>query len=307
MAIELIERYRSQIVSKLFDSKTFPIAWDTLYRPEIERVLGTSPDSQAVRRLGEHLYQVFRESHRQRAGGLPDRAQSTVARAGQAWERLACWYLNLGLIGTRAVVVKRRLDTPQRIRDALSVTIQDRATNSESDLVAMVLDFQAEVPAFAPRDKISSIARAIDAALSVERTRVGVIQCKTNWNDNAQAVMLWNAVYGTAFASHPISGISLGKNGAMLHDFNHPFYAFLTVPTQKPETFKPEKLAVARLANLSGGRFWALPSQEGIARNISAMFQDSHLFGPATQNWDAVLTEELRARSLPEYQIPALA
>src|SRR5690606_33300354 len=57
---------------------------------------------------------------------------------GHAWEGLVCWYLNLCLVGTRAVVIKNPIQWPTPVRDALTVTYGNVRTNKESDLLGIV-------------------------------------------------------------------------------------------------------------------------------------------------------------------------
>lgn len=303
MSTPIIEEYRRLVVGSLFERDAFVASWERLYLPEIVRVLGKTPTAENVLELGRNLYRVFRQSHKAEHSEV-SRDQSSLASAGEAWERLVCWYLNLGLVGSRAVIVKRRSDVPRQIQDALAVTIQDRATNSESDLVAVGLGFLGEPPVLADTFSLKTLVSQLETALSKTSTTVGVIQCKTGWNDNAQAPMLWNAVYLEAFSGASVAGLNLGRNGHKLGDFGRFFYSFVTVPSQPVSRFSNTSLAVVRLASLSGKRFWAWRSEPGIARNISEMFRDGATFGPMTEAWDSRLTAALAAGPRPEFRIP---
>lgn len=305
MASPEIERYRAAIVESLF-ADTFLRAWEAVYRPAVERSLGPKVDAHGVLRLGGDLYSVFRSAF-QAHGSNDSRGQSGVAEAGSNWERLVAWYLNLGLLGTNSVVVKVRSQVPKKICDALAITIADKSTNSESDLVAVTVGVRDGSLKF-PEGALSAarMAACIDDALDKGRTRVGVVQCKTSWADNSQAVMLWNLVYGEAREGR-LRGVTSGRNGHRLSDFGGFFYTFVTVPTQRLEVFKPTSLAVLRLRNLSGGKFWAAPTSDSIARNIGEVFRDDATFGPDTPHWDRSLDTFLAHVRRPEFRISALA
>lgn len=95
-----------------------------------------------------------------------------------------------------------------------------------------------------------------------------IIQCKTNWNDNAQVPMLWDAVYA---ADRFRNGITVGQNGYSIRNVDMFTYSFATVPTVKLEKIKKDSTCVLRVRNLSGGNYWGLPSQIGIADSLKEM------------------------------------
>ena len=102
-----------------------------------------------------------------------------------------------------------------------------------------------------------------------EKIEVGVIQCKTNWNDNAQIPMLWGIVYSSSgFTRH---NISIGREGFSMKDLSRFTYSFVTVPTNNSE-YKANSVAVKRVINLSGGNYWGKPSQSGVSNSIKEIF-----------------------------------
>jgi hypothetical protein len=102
-----------------------------------------------------------------------------------------------------------------------------------------------------------------------DKLEVGIIQCKTNWNDNAQIPMLWEIVYSsTGFRN---KNITIGKNGFKITDFKKFFYAFATVPSGKTN-YKASGLPVQRVYNLSGGNYWGKASQSGIAHSLKEIY-----------------------------------
>src|SRR5690625_7971017 len=82
--------------------------------------------------LGDELGDIFRLT------AVSGRSQSTVSGAGNAWEALVCWYLNLNLIGSRTVVVKQKKSLiPEPVRQALTVSYGTFPSGTESDLIAI--------------------------------------------------------------------------------------------------------------------------------------------------------------------------
>lgn len=302
---DVVETYRAEIVKSLFRAPSFSLAWDNLYRRELDAILGPSPDHKSILELGVRMREVFKRQHTLQRGEGPTRTQAELSISGNAWESLVCWYLNLGLLGTSAVVAKQRAHVPKQVRDALSVTVQDSTVNSEADLVAVGFAFNDE-PLLTGRSRSVEAARvALEGTLNKPKTLVGVVQCKTNWKDNVQSVMLWNAIYNQAAKAGAIEGLSVGMNGHNLRDFDRFFYSFVTVPTNEPNhtsTLAP----VTRLATLSGKKYWAAPPVKGVARNISEIFRDAACFQSVTPNWDANLDRELSQRNRPEFHVSVL-
>ena len=48
------------------------------------------------------------------------------------------------------------------------------------------------------------------------------------------------------------------SEGFMQAFTDHNYYAFVTVPTNQIDNFKPTSVSVARVKNLSGGNYWGL-------------------------------------------------
>ncbi len=180
------------------------------------------------------------------------------------WEILICWYLNMILVGSDAIVLRpSKRFTPKVIQEALTVKILGVATNKEADLLAFSL----------PTSGLSGLPSStdIDASMraATKSSNLTVIQCKTNWNDNAQAPMLWDIVYNAQNLRLPT--VAVGEGGFSPYSFQNFSYAFMTVPTNTGgiSTFKRDTTAVVRVRGLSGGNFWGHPSAPGIADSIS--------------------------------------
>jgi hypothetical protein len=106
---------------------------------------------------------------------------------------------------------------------------------------------------------------------------VTVVQCKTNWNENAQIPMLWDMVYNTKDFRDP--RIEVGIKSRNLSDLKWFAYAFVTVPTNRLELYKPTTLAVRRVHELSGGNYWGRETKSGVARSVQEIFAGARI-GP---------------------------
>ncbi len=138
-------------------------------------------------------------------------------------------------------------------------------TNTESDLIVIVFPDSFSFPPLGV--KFSDLSALIEPKIAT--FELGVIQCKTNWNDNAQVPMLWDMIYrAKGFNDH---SISIGRNGSSIYDLRKFTYSFVTVPTQK-DPYKATDMAVKRVRNLSGGNYWGKPSQNGVAMNVCEIF-----------------------------------
>ncbi len=242
------------------DAKKKP--WD-LYRESILEILGPKPTAQQVFELGSNLKRIFNSEER-------TRSQSDLSRGGSSWEILVVWYLNLIFWDTNVVAMCPRVKLlPPVVREAMTVKIKNVPTTKEADVIVI------EVPT---NDSTMQFDRdSIDVAIreNPSKTRVGVVQCKTNWNDNAQIPMLWNALY----AAHDlkVQNVAIGVNGYSPSSFGRFTYAFATVPTNTAKNglnydFKPDSTAVVRVQGLTGGNYWGNPSISGVADSMSEYF-----------------------------------
>ena len=252
-----LDKFRLQQMKAIARQKSIKNSWP-IFEPALRKILGPNPTAQDIFDLGDHLSDVF-------TSNAVSRTNTTVAQGGYAWECLVAWYLNLVMYGTNAVVVKPTSQfLPAPIKHATAVTISSTRTNTESDLVA----FRVE-----PRSGGKSHdIRSLELALSTDanKTDVSVIQCKTNWNDNAQIPMLWGLIYD-AKGTISIQNVSIGTNGLSPQSFRNFKYGFMTVPTSKGP-FLPHTLAVLRVQALSGGNYWGHPTTKSVARSIKEFF-----------------------------------
>ncbi len=295
--MNIIEFMREKSINNLFNMKGFNnnfLKWT----PLIESNIGKNPDFFSLLNLGDSLGKIFRST------GIPGREQGALSGGGSSWEGLVCWYLNLCLIGSRTVVIKHsRTIIPPCVADAITVNYGSFVSNTESDLVAITFPNENE---FIQDTSNFSFKRKSDYITTVDKLskqyfdklEVGIVQCKTNWNDNAQIPMLWEIVYSsTGFTN---KNITIGKNGFSMKNFKKFFYGFVTVPSGSID-YTPAVLPVKRVNNLSGGNYWGKATSSGVAQSIKEIFNKN--FSPScvygTQQKD--VESQLRSRSKLAY------
>jgi len=253
-----VDDYRRFVLRSLVGLKARSLPWPT-FKTALEAKLGPTPTAKDVFDLGASLKSVFKSHHR-------NRSQGDLSRGGASWEILTCWYLNLIFWGTNTVVVRPRKDLiPKVFGDALAVRVKGVLTTKETDLLAFT------VPPMAAGVDVTS--ESIDLAVRSNplSSRLGVIQCKTNWNDNAQTPMLWNIIYSAQNLQVP--NVSVGMNGFTPHSFGGFSYAFVTVPTNTErngkDPFKSSSTSVVRVSALTGGNYWGNPTLSQIADQVA--------------------------------------
>ena len=253
-----VEVYRKLVNEELFKSASFSDAW-RIWHPVLEQKSNNFLSARSIYELGSQLSSVFSET------STEGRGQGVLSAAGNVWESLVCWYLNLIFSGTNAVAIKQKKKLiPECISDAATIRYGTDETNTESDLIVIVFpkDFKFPDPF-----NISELSGLISTQLHL--FELGVVQCKTNWNDNAQIPMLWDMIYrAKGFSDH---NISIGRNGHSISDLKKFTYSFVTVPTQK-KPYKSTDMAVKRVRNLSGGNYWGGPTKSGVAFCLNEIF-----------------------------------
>lgn len=288
MAQTLIEYARELAVKKLFETNGFSSVWAS-WKSKINTdvFLSGTPTENQIYSIADNLRDIFRST------GTVGRTQSDVSGGGANWEALVCWYLNLCLIGRRTFVIKHHKDLiPEPVNKAITVNYGNFRSNTESDLIAITFpdrdDYNCDkddivvndtngntVPTYSgAKYNFLPIMNAL-VARDFEDVEIHIIQCKTNWNDNAQIPMLWDAVYS---ANTFRNGISVGADGFSIHDAKRFTYSFVTVPSNQlvkdgRESYKNTSTAVLRVINLSGGNYWGLPSKAGIASSVKELLE----------------------------------
>ena len=259
--MNMIETYRMDAMRNLKNVNSFSDSW-TVWKQEILNFTDNMKDAQSIFKLGDKLAHIFQSTN------SSGRAQASLSGGGAAWECLVCWYMNTIFTGSRAVVTRPTANlVPQAIRDATCIVYGNAQTNTESDLIVVSLPTSASymVEHYKP-DHLSNFV-----AENIGDVTVGVIQCKTNWNDNAQIPMLWDMVYrAEGFDGH---SVRVGRNGYTPKNFKDFSYSFVTVPSQKDlSKFKSNSMSVKRVRNLSGGNYWGHETKSDVALSVSEIF-----------------------------------
>lgn len=286
--MNIIEEIRKKVITNLPIDASVKNAWKGVYDP----LIGNSPSSADILNLGKHLKELFESTK-----GNGGRGQSEVSQAGALWESLITWYINLCCVGSRVVAFKGLANVPQIIKDAVSVTYGTLPCTAEPDIIVLIFP---DRPIYTKADNLACFnnrrGKFDDNILNTKMKNdfslieVGIIQCKTNWNENAQIPMLWDIIYKTPIGR--LQGIKVGTPPYSIVYI--PFtYAFVTVPTNKIESFKPTSVSVARVKNLSGGNYWGLESASGVALSLDYIFHANYSNGFVKGNINNTLSKAI--------------
>lgn len=283
----ILEDYRKEIVKELFGIKSFSDAWGNSWEQKVKGIIGDNLTEEKLFEIGEKAREIFFSTS-------DGRGQGAVSSAGTAWECFLAWYLNLGLVGTRTIVIKpKKQFNLESIKDTLTVNYGEFTSSSETDLIAITFpiekelcysleylknhggdDFSLEQLNNIEPYSLKEIRNRLNelAKDNISRLKVNVIQCKTNWNDNAQIPMAWDMIYSsTGFQG---KDISIGKNELSIHKLKDFKYSFMTVPTQSDlDKFKTSSTHVLRVKNLSGKNFWGNETKSGVAYSLGEAFK----------------------------------
>lgn len=270
------EHHRKISMEAVEAIKTWNQCWP-VWEKELSSRTNRFTDAKKIHELGDHLREVFFATN---AG----RDQSSLAAGGAGWECLVTWYLNLIFSGTNAVALRQsKAVLPETLMDATTVSYGTNQTNTESDVCVVVYpdDFMFPKP---DTDFIKNLNLEISKRLS--SVELGIIQCKTNWNDNAQIPMLWDMVYRGSFG--PTTAIHIGRHGFNIGNLSRFTYSFVTVPSQKGKKIpsKPTHMAVKRVSNITGGNYWGMKTKYGVALSLSEIFD---------RNFSSAFTLNVRA------------
>jgi hypothetical protein len=279
------EYFRKISVESLFTTNTMNNCWP-IWKETINEILGKNFNETDIINLGDNLSDIFKST------GGEGRGQSQVSAGGTAWESLVCWYINLCTIGSRTVAIKKMSLVPKPIQDAITVNYGNFACNTESDITVITFpdttDFNTDIEELIVQNNGVNIDNYIRNKFNIEvsnylcarefdNIEIGVIQCKTNWNDNAQIPMLWDMIY----SANGFKGrnITIGREGFNIHDTKNFTYSFVTVPSNQGANYNSNSVAVKRVTNLSGGNYWGNPTQQNVARSLKEIFTNNFQSG----------------------------
>jgi hypothetical protein len=265
--MNLIESLRVAQMTQIMAIPSFKSGWQSRKEFLLSKS-GTKSRTDLIA-LGDYLSETFL------LGKGAGRSQSGVSTAGVAWESLITWYINLCLAGTEAVCLRGNAFIPEAVKQAMEVSFSNKVLRSESDVLILGLPQASNIIPDKPNAK--GIREALDSFCSHNFDKLGVIniQCKTNWNDNAQIPMLWNMLYTQSRKGAMISnGFCIGGSAYSLRGLGYFAYAFATVPTNNWTEYKASDLCVLRAQTMSGGNYWGRATKNGIARSISTVFSE---------------------------------
>ncbi len=281
--------FRKIAVENLFSTNTFQACWRT-WQPEIIRLLGANYTENEIISLGDHLSEIFRTT------GGTGRGQGELSGGGTAWESLICWYINLCTVGSRIVAIKKMSLVPEPIRDAITVNYGNFACNTESDITVIIFpnsnnyntslnlltinDNSGVLIPTSQRRRINTRMTDLLAGRDFNQYEIGIIQCKTNWNDNAQIPMLWDMIYSAGgFRGR---NITIGRNTFSIQNARSFTYSFATVPSNQNTIYAANSVAIKRVTNLSGGNYWGKPTVPNVAKSMKEIFTNNFNSGSRT-------------------------
>lgn len=258
-----VEHHRRLAMDAATSIATWKTCWP-VWEDKLSHLTDDFSDAAKIHQIGNHLREVFFATN---VGG---RDQGALSGGGAGWESLVTWYLNLVFSGTNAVAMRQsKAVVPQVLLDATTIRYGNHQTNTESDICVIVYpdDFKFPEPDASFLDQLDT-----EVSRRIGDIELGIIQCKTNWNDNAQIPMLWDMVYRASFG--PNTGIHIGKNGFSVRNLQRFSYSFVTVPSQKEGRMpsKSTQMAVKRVSNLTGGNYWGCSTKTGVALSLSEIF-----------------------------------
>lgn len=261
--MNILEQYRSLSLRHTMALRTVRADWPARRALFLGR-LPSALTANAIINLGDALSDAFRCS------GAGDRSQTSLSGSGTVWSGLVAWYLNLCYAGTSAIAFCGSKFVPECIKDAFSVNYNNTSIGADLDVLVLAMPGLQGTPSVQPE---AECRRQVHSYCASNFQAIGavIIQCKTNWNDNAQVPMLWNLLYKQAKRGViPENGYTFGRNGFNIRNLGHFGYAFVTVPTSSggPEGFGPRKLPVLRVQGMTGGAYWGHPTKNGVCRSI---------------------------------------
>ena len=281
-----IEQYREAAVAHSISRSSFNELFPT-FQQEFQRFKPLdfykfTRISEEIRDITEKAGNVWlkRQPQPTSANARIKLRNAAVSRAGKSFEFLITYYLNLGFIGSNAVVtVPTKALIADCFRDCTAVTFKGQSTQtSEIDNYVIVFPDSDKAPELHKKIKLlnaNELKKLITKYSEHYFTEIqlGALQLKTNWNDTAQAPTLWNIIYELSKTKKLIgTGVQVGNNGWYLHDLKQFTYSFVTRPTQDPDSFTTTGTPVARVGSLSGGNYWGCPAKPAIAKTVSDIY-----------------------------------
>ena len=222
--------------------------------------------------LGDNLRKIMFSAYVKKENPTLSETQSMKSTSGVLWESLLVWYCNLCLIGTRSVVMRKSQPlVPKQFLEAISTNYGIKKEDSEADLIVLTFPNHRDFLDDTKKNGRFDLEKLIDTHFSY--FELGIISCKTPWNDFSVQPQHWNLVYRLTMEHHDVLDEVIGTDSYKIKNLKKFYYAFATLPSQNPDIIKSDGLPVLRLMNLSGGTFWGLPSKEKTAQSMKEFFE----------------------------------
>ncbi|QFG02744.1 hypothetical protein [Tepidiforma bonchosmolovskayae] len=241
----------------ILNNDKFLVPFNKAYLPQI---MAHSSDRDFPVSLGQHMREIFRSYD---AG---DRSQSSVSKAGIAWELLCALYLTACFKGTDAAAVHRshaRLLLPSSVREALRVTISGKKLVPDNDIIVLVWRGE-QVPEIKVDNWKRVPKKRIDGALNdPSKIQLFAISCKTTFNDQINAALFWDMIYRRYKQDH--ARIAVGGRAQLSQFYDGQLRtALFTVPSQNKVDFNATSAPVVKGQIMSGGVYWGRPTVDFI-------------------------------------------
>lgn len=254
--MEHLAAFKIRYLNQLCTVRSFRDSY-AVWGPHIHGILNGKADGLSLFNLGDKLGEIFRTT------GGEGRSQGSLSGGGAAWECLVCWYLNLIFWNTPIFVARQnRHFIPSVINDSICVTISNTQTNTESDIVIFSVPDVDQLSG----NSLANLNEHLTQRIS--DVELCVLQCKTNWNDNAQIPMLWDMIYNSSTFRIPY--VSVGRNGVNPSSYRQFSYAFVTVPSNQGE-YRPMNTSVLRVKGLTGGNYWGKATEQNVAASLKEL------------------------------------
>ena len=275
--MNLIEKIRKKQMDKIFSLSSFKKDW--VLRKDFLTTKMADFTRKKVVNLSDYLGQCFRTRSSATASSTitatSSRAVSNKLNSGSGviWESIVTWYLNICLYGTNTVAVRGGEFCPEPIKDSISILHDSSVLHSEPDVMIIcsndLYDLEEEK---SWRKSVKKINEVVEK--DFKNVCVINIQCKTNWNENAQYAMLWNMLYKQARDKHfGRNGFRIGIHGFTISNLEDFGFAFMTVPTNKTD-YTPSRLEVLRVKSLMSKNYWGKPTKPSVAFSLSGIFDE---------------------------------
>ena len=246
-------------------------AWKT-WGPIISRQICEPIQASNVIDLGDKLRPLMYNAYEKKENPTLSETQSMKSTSGVLWESLLVWYCNLCLIGTRSVVMRKNKQlVPKQFLEAISTNYGIKKEDSEADLIVLTFPNHSDFLDNVKKNGRSALKKLVDTHFG--DFELGIISCKTPWNDFSVIPKHWNLVYRLTLEHPDVLDEQIGTDTFNIRNLKKFYYAFATLPSQKPDIIKSDGLPVLRLMDLSGGTYWGLPSKEGIAKSMKEFFE----------------------------------